>query len=109
MNLNQLDYSVIFYAIVNEGPEAGMYERQDLYSCFAGLYEPTQKDVQLGNLELLNNSVTLNIRNPLPVFVPAVHHFFEIENGLYTGMKFNIKNVSPAKTDGYIKIVGEEQ
>ena len=52
MNLNQLDYRVTFYENTNDGPEAGMNERNELYSCFAGMYEPTQKDVQLGNLEL---------------------------------------------------------
>ena len=52
MNLNQLDYRVTFYEVVNDGPEAGMNEQKEIYSCFAGMYEPTQKDVQLGNLEL---------------------------------------------------------
>ncbi|EHJ08435.1 phage head completion protein [Staphylococcus simiae] len=109
MNLNQLDYRVVFYDVTNDGPEAGMNEWKEVYSCFAGLYEPTQKDVQLGNLELSKKSVTLNIRNAQPQFVPTVNQTFEIKNGIYARMSFNIKNVAPAKTPNYIKIVGEEE
>ncbi|PHK50790.1 hypothetical protein [Staphylococcus edaphicus] len=109
MNLNQLDYRVTFYESVNDGPEAGMNDVEEVYSCFSGLYEPTQKDVQLGNLELSKRSVTLNIRNPQPQFIPNVNHSFEIQNGMYAGLFFNIKNVAPAKTPNYIKVVGEEE
>jgi len=109
MNLNQLDCRVVFYEVTDNGPEAGMAEWVEIYSCFAGLYEPTQKDVQLGNLGLVKNSVTLNIRNAQPQFVPNSRQVFEIKNGIYKGLFFNVKNVAPAKTSGYIKVVGEEQ
>jgi hypothetical protein len=109
MNLNQLDYRVVFYDVVNDGPEAGMNEWKEVYSCYTGLYEPTQKDVQLGNLELSKRSVTLNIRNAQPQFVPSVNQTFEIKNGMYAGLFFNVKNVAPAKTPNYIKVVGEEE
>ena len=109
MNLNQLDYRVTFYEVVNDGPEAGMDEWEEVYSCFADMYEPTQKDVQLNNLEVSKRSVTLNIRDAQPQFVPTVNQVFEVHNGMYAGLFFNIKNVSPAKTKGYVKIVGEEQ
>ena len=29
MNLNQLDYRVTFYEVVNDGPEAGMNEQKE--------------------------------------------------------------------------------
>ncbi|ANM47032.1 hypothetical protein [Staphylococcus phage vB_SauS_IMEP5] len=109
MNLNQLDYRVTFYENVNNGPEAGMIDSDPVYSCFSGLYEPTQKDVQLGNLELSKRSVTLNIRNAQPQFIPNVNQTFEIQNGIYKGLFFNVKNVAPAKTPNYVKVVGEEQ
>lgn len=109
MNLNQLDYRVTFYESVNDGPEAGMEDTEEVYNCFGGLYEPTQKDVQLGNLELSKRSVTLNIRNAQPQFIPNVNQTFEIKNGMYAGLFFNVKNVAPAKTPNYIKVVGEEE
>ena len=109
MNLNQLDYRVTFYEFANNGPEAGMGGYEPVYSCFSGMYEPTQKDVQLGNLELSKRSVTLNIRNAQPQFTPNVNQTFKIENGMYADLFFNVKNVAPAKTPNYIKVVGEEQ
>ena len=63
-----------------------MNDWQEIYSCFAGLYEPTQKDVQLGNLELSKRSVTLNIRDAQPQFIPNVNQIFEIQNGMYAGL-----------------------
>ena len=86
MNLNNLDYRITFYDVVNDGPEAGMNDWQEIYSCFADLYEPTQKDVQLGNLELNKRSVTLNIRDAQPQFIPNVNQIFEIQNGMYAGL-----------------------
>ena len=109
MNLNQLDYRVSFFKRVKDGPEAGSEKLQQVYACFAGLYEPTQKDVQLGNLGTDKVSVTLNIRNAQSQYMPTVREVFELKNGLYKGLFFNIKNVAPAKTSGYIKVVGEQQ
>lgn len=109
MNLNQLDFRVSFYEIVSDGPEAGMNEPVEVYSCFGGLYEPTQKDVQLGKLELSKRSVTLNIRDAQPQFIPNVNQIFEVQNGMYAGLFFNVKNVAPAKSPNYVKVVGEEQ
>lgn len=109
MNLNNLDYRVSFYKLVADGPEAGVSKPQQVYACYAGLYEPTQKDVQLGNLGLDKVSVTLNIRSAHPQYMPTVREIFQIENGIYQGLFFNIKNVAPAKDKGYIKIVGEQQ
>ncbi|WNM55018.1 hypothetical protein CoNPh25_CDS0013 [Staphylococcus phage S-CoN_Ph25] len=89
-------------------PKQERVTREEVFSCFAGLYEPTQKDVQLGNLETSKRSVTINIRNAQPDFLPTVNHVFEIKNGMYAGLTFDIKNVAPAKTPNYIKVVGEE-
>src|SRR5699024_7081334 len=109
MNLNQLDYRVTFYENTNDGPEAGMNERNELYSCFAGLYEPTQKDVQLGNLELSKKSIKLNIRDAPHQIIPNVNQTVEIQNGMYARLCFNVKNVAPAKSPNYVKVVGEDQ
>ncbi|MEJ7381222.1 hypothetical protein WL599_12600, partial [Staphylococcus epidermidis] len=60
-------------------------------------------------LELSKRSVTLNIRDAQPQFLPNPKHVFEIKNGMYAGLFFNIKNVAPSKTPNYIKVVGEEE
>ena len=51
MDLNNLNWYIDFLEVKPTGPEAGMNGEVKVYSCFADLYEPTQKDVQLGNLE----------------------------------------------------------
>lgn len=109
MDLNNLNWYIEFLEVKPIGPEAGMNGEVKVYSCFADLYEPTQKDVQLGNLETTNNSVTIKIRNAHPQFTPSVSQVFVVKNGIYKDMKFNIKNVAPAKTPDYLKVVGEEQ
>lgn len=109
MDLNNLDWYIEFLEVLPTGPEAGMNKESKVYSCFADLYQPTQKDVQLGNLETSNNSVTLKIRNAHPQFTPNVSQIFVVKNGIYKDMKFNIKNVAPSTTPDYLKIVGEEQ
>src|SRR5699024_11321009 len=90
MNLNQLDYRVTFYDFANDGPEAGMGGYEPVYSCFSGMFEPTQKDVQLGKLELSKRSVTLNIRDEHPKFIPTVNKKFEITYGKFIDMFFNV-------------------
>ena len=106
--MSYLNYRVTFFSVVDDGPEAGMSEFKEIYQCSALMYEPTQKDVQLGNLELEKNSVVLNIRNAYPQYTPRVKEVFTVHNGIYAGMSFNIKNVAPAKKSGYVKVVGEE-
>ena len=109
MNINRLDDYIIFNESVSDGPEAGYGEDAEVYKCFAELYEPSQKDVQLGNLETVKQSVTAIIRDACPQFRPSVRNTFTIQTGLYKGMHFNIKHVAPAKVNGYIKVVGEAQ
>src|SRR5699024_2154257 len=109
MILNQLDYRVTFYDFANDGPEAGMGGYEPVYSCFSGMYEPTQKDFQLGNLELSKRTVTLNIRYAQPQFIRNVNQVFEIQNGMYAGLFFNVKNVASAISTNFVKVVDEEQ
>src|SRR5699024_1549487 len=109
MDLNNLNWYIEFLEVKPTGPEAGMNGVVKVYSCFADLYEPTQKDVQLGNLETTNNSVRIKIRNDHPQFTPSVKQELEIRNGIHKDMKYNIKNGEPYKTRDYLKAGGEEQ
>lgn len=108
MNLNDLDYRVTFYSQESDGPEAGMFSDVEVYSCWADMYEPTQKDVQLGNLQTSKKAITLNIRNAYPQFVPHVNQIFKFQNGLYKDLTFNIKHIAVAKTPHYLKVGAEE-
>ncbi len=107
--VRKLDDYVTFHELTNDGPEAGWEEETDVFSSFCEIYEPSAKDVQLGNLETSKTNTTLIIRNPIPEYTPKVNHTFTIKSGLYNGISFNIKNIAPDKNPNYIKIVGEAQ
>lgn len=106
MRMNNLKDYVEFFDVTDNGPEAGMGTTEKVFEAFAEIYEPSAKDVQLGNLELDKTNVTVIIRNAFPEFTPRVNQTFKVISGLYGGQSFNIKNVAP-KDSTYFKIVGE--
>lgn len=105
MRMNNLKDYITFYDVVNSGPEPGMGTTEEVFKASAEIYEPSVKDVQLGNLELDKTSITVIIRNSFPEYVPNVKQTFTVNTGMYQGMTFNIKNVSP-KDANFMKIVG---
>lgn len=106
MRMNNLKDFVTFYKIADNGPEPGMGQSTEVMKAYAEIYEPSAKDVQLGNLELDKTSVTIIIRNTYPEYVPKVNQRFTVNSGMYQGMSFNIKHVSP-KDINFMKVVGE--
>lgn len=106
MRVNKLKDIVSFFEIVDSGPEPGMVTSTKAFEAFAEIYEPSAKDVQLGNLELDKTNITVIVRNSFPEFVPKVNNTFEVMSGLYGSTVFNIKTVSPTDNH-FIKIVGE--
>ncbi|MBF7025928.1 head-tail adaptor protein [Staphylococcus kloosii] len=106
MRMNNLKDYVEFFDVTDNGPEAGMGTTEKVFEAFAEIYEPSAKDVQLGNLELDKTNVTVIIRNSYPEFTPRVNQTFKVISGLYGGQSFNIKNVA-LKDATYFKIVGE--
>ena len=107
--LRKLDDYVTFYEISSDSPEPGWEEETEVFKSFCEIYEPSAKDVQLGNLETSKTNTTLIIRNPMPEYIPRVSHTFTINSGLYKGISFNIKNIAPDKQPNYLKLVGEAQ
>ena len=65
MDLNNLNWYIEFLEVKPTGPEAGMNGEVKVYSCFADLYEPTQKDVQLFSV------VLYSAREKTQLFDPA--------------------------------------
>lgn len=107
--LKNLKNYVTFYEVSADSPEAGWEDETEVFQSFCEIYEPSAKDVQLGNLETSKINTTVIIRNPIPEYIPKVSHTFTINSGLYTGISFNIKNIAPDKEPNYIKLVGEAQ
>lgn len=106
MRANQLKDVIYFYDTINNGPEPGMGTTEKVFESFAEIYEPSAKDVQLGNLELDKINITVIIRGTYPEFVPDVNQTFKVMSGMYSGTSFNIKKVSPTERT-FMKLVGE--
>ncbi|WHI59001.1 hypothetical protein PYH69_09555 [Mammaliicoccus lentus] len=105
--MNKMHDIISFFDVVQEGPEPGG-EQKKLFDAFAEVYEPSQKDVQLGNLETSIINITVIIRNAYPEFVPSVNQIFKVNSGIYNGMTFDIKHISP-KENIYLKVVGGQK
>lgn len=105
--MNDMHDYISFTDDTQSGPEPG-FSSEEVFDSFAEIYEPSQKDVELGNLETDKTSITVIIRNCYPEFIPKPKHSFVVKSGIFNGMKFNIKHITP-KDKNYIKIVGEQQ
>lgn len=105
--MNKMHDIISFFNVVQDGPEPGG-KPEKVFDSFAEIYEPSQKDVQLGNLESSTINITVIIRNAYPEFVPTVNQQFQVLSGIYNGMKFDIKHISP-KDDIYLKVVGGQK
>ena len=106
MRANKLTNFIEFYRVTYDGPEPGVGHSDKIAGAYAEIYEPSAKDVQLGNLETSKTNITVIIRNSYPEFVPQVNETFKVVTGLYSGMTFDIKTVTPID-NSFIKIVGE--
>lgn len=106
MRTNSLKDYVTFYAITDNGPEPGMGTSKKVFEAHAEVHEPSAKDVQLGNLQLDKTNLTIIIRSSFPEYTPRVNQTFILNTGMYQGLTFNIKHVSP-KDINFMKVVGE--
>lgn len=105
--MNKMHDIISFFDVAQDGPEPGG-EIVKVFDAFAEIYEPSQKDVQLGNLETSTINITVMIRNAYPEFVPSVNQIFKVNSGIYNGMTFDIKHISP-KENIYLKVVGGQK
>ena len=105
--MNKMHDIISFFNVAQDGPEPGG-KPEKVFDSFAEIYEPSQKDVQLGNLESSTINITVIIRNAYPEFVPTVNQQFQVLSGIYNGMKFDIKHISP-KDNIYLKVVGGQK
>lgn len=107
MRVNQMKDYVVFNKVAEDGPYPGMGGNDDLFESWCEVYEPSSKDISLGNLETSTVNVTVIIRNAYPEFLPDVGNTFEIKTGMYKDTEFNIKNIAP-KEENTLKIVGSK-
>ncbi|EHD5018724.1 phage head-tail adapter protein [Listeria monocytogenes] len=87
---------VTFYEYApSNGPEPGEEEKSVLFECFAEVYNPSMKDLQILDNVDTKFAVTLTIRDPQNEYFPTNKHFLEIHDFRYNGRKWNILDVRP--------------
>lgn len=95
------------------GPEPGEVEKAKLWECWAEVYEPSMKDLEVLSTTGTFHSVTVRIRDTRGEFTPRDKHYMSVLDDVYKDEKgeyirFNIKKVHPdIKDKRFIKIVAE--
>lgn len=104
---SDLTTPVTFYEYKpHNSPEPGEEERKVLYKCFADVYNPSMKDLQILNNTSSVESVTLNIRDPYKDYIATTEHYIEIDDFRYKGKRFNVKFSGPdLERNNYLKII----
>lgn len=88
------------------GPEPGEEEKRVLHECFAEVYNPSMKDMELMNTVGTKQGVSVNIRDTKGGFVPNNDHFAEILDYRYKGVLWNVVDVkSDLQNNAFTKII----
>lgn len=91
----------------DNGPEPGQNKKNTLHECFAEIYNPSMKDMEIMKATGTKEAITLRIRDAGKEYVPTNKHFFEVSDYRYTGKVFNIISVAPdIQNNKFIKVIG---
>lgn len=95
-NAGALRTPVTFYEY---GPGSGFepveVEKAELYDCFAEIYNPSMKDLQVVQTVGTKEAVTIRIRDTKGEYIPTNKHRVKIQDYRYTDKVFKIIEVRP--------------
>lgn len=103
-----LSTSVTFFSKNSDsGFFPGVEEKEKLYSCFALIYNPTMKDLEVLNSKGTKEGLTIKIRDPHEEYVPSNKHFLVIDDYRYGPKKeLEVIDVShDIEHNDFIKII----
>ena len=102
-----LNTPVSFFEYVpHKGPEPGEEEKEVLFECWAEVYKPSMKDMEILNGKGTNESVTINIRDPYTDYLPTNKHKVELDDYRYKGKIWEIIDVAPdVKNNEFVRII----
>jgi hypothetical protein len=83
----------------HKGPEPGEQEKQTIFNCFAEIYNPSMKDLEILNSKTTKQAVTLTIRDPQTDYIVSNKHYVEVMDRRYSGIRWNIVDVRNDFTD----------
>lgn len=94
VNNGALRTPVAFYSYqAMPGPMPGEEENQVLYNCFAEIYNPSMKDLEILNSKATKLAVTITIRDPQTNYIVSNKDYVEILDRRYSGIRWNIIDV----------------
>jgi len=70
-------------------------EKAELYDCFAEVYNPSMKDLQVMQTTGTKEAVTIRIRDTKGEYVPTNKHKVKVHDYRYLGKVFEIIEVRP--------------
>ncbi|WP_024348192.1 phage head-tail adapter protein [Lacrimispora indolis] len=95
-NAGTLRTPVTFYEYAPDtGPEPGESQKAILYECYAEIYNPSMKDIQIMEVRETKEAVTLLIRDTKGEYIPTNKHFVTIHDYRYVNKVFNVLDVRP--------------
>lgn len=95
-NAGALRTPVIFYeSTTNNGPEPDQNKKTVLHECFAEVYNPSMKDIQVMQTTETKEAVTIRIRDTKGEYNPTNKHYVSIQDYRYLDKVFNVMDVRP--------------
>lgn len=96
MSYNEMRNRVAFFKLEKHSPYPEDEAKKDiLYSCYAKVYNPSIKDIEILKTTENIGGLTLVIRDPNDSYELSNQHFVEIQNRYYKDKCFNIIEVRP--------------
>lgn len=93
-NLGDLRTPVEFIEYQSTSPEPnGISDPVVLYSCFAEVYNPSMKDIEIMKTNNVDKGITIKIRDPLSDYQPTNNHYVKINDYRYAGVVWNIEDI----------------
>ena len=103
-NAGSLRTPAFFYAIEDNSFEPNAKEELvEVYSCFAEIYNPSIKDIEIMNSQGVKSGLTLIIRNTIGQFIPTFDNVVKVDNEFYKDKVLKIVNIAPS--DSFIKLI----
>lgn len=96
-----------FEYVSNPSPEPSEDMKKELYQCFALIYNPSMKDMEILTANGTKEGLTIKIRDPQKNYIPSNKHKVVVDDYRYGADKvWEIKDVSfDFEDNAFIKIV----
>ena len=92
-DIGELRTPVEFYESKTSGPEPNQTGLTKLFYCYAEVYNPSMKDLEIMHSTSVKQGITIKIRDPLTDYQPQSHHVVIIDDFRYKNMQWNITDI----------------